>query len=136
METGLADRRSDTRSFPRRGQARGPVVVVTRLLIVGTLLPGLGPPALAREIGESLSGIGDGGAFFQATEQFSDLSEAGPHRASVEALAARGILEGTECAAGRFCPSAHPALGDGGLAGPDAGRNRPGSHGSAAVRGR
>ena len=35
---------------------------------------------------------------------FSDIDEAGPHRGSVEALAAEGVLAGTECGPGVFCP--------------------------------
>ncbi len=100
---GTVDRRSDRAGYPCRRRARGLLVVFTVLLMVGGLLPGLVRPALAREIGESLSGTGEG-AILQATERFSDVGGAGPHRASVEILAARGILEGTECAAGRFCP--------------------------------
>ena len=37
---------------------------------------------------------------------FSDLDEAGPHRAGVENLAELGVLEGTDCAPGEFCPTA------------------------------
>ena len=50
-----------------------------------------------------LSGTGED-ANSAATEPFSDIAEAGVHRANVEILAARGIFEGTECAVGRFCP--------------------------------
>ncbi len=35
---------------------------------------------------------------------FSDLDEAGSHRAAVEGLAEMGVLEGTDCAPGEFCP--------------------------------
>ena len=35
---------------------------------------------------------------------FSDLDEAGPHRVGVEGLAEMGVLEGTDCAPGEFCP--------------------------------
>ena len=35
---------------------------------------------------------------------FSDLGEAGSHRAGVEGLAERGVLEGTLCAPEEFCP--------------------------------
>ena len=35
---------------------------------------------------------------------FSDLDEAGPHRVGVEHLAELGVLDGTECAPGEFCP--------------------------------
>ena len=36
---------------------------------------------------------------------FSDLDEAGPHRAGIENLAEMGVLEGTLCAPGQFCPT-------------------------------
>ena len=36
---------------------------------------------------------------------FSDLDEAGSHRAGIENLAGMGVLEGTECAEGEFCPT-------------------------------
>ena len=35
---------------------------------------------------------------------FSDIDEAGRHRAGVEGLAEMGVLEGTDCAPGQFCP--------------------------------
>ena len=37
---------------------------------------------------------------------YSDLVEAGVHRGAVEALAADGVFDGTECEPGRFCPDA------------------------------
>ncbi len=37
---------------------------------------------------------------------YSDLDGAGPHRAGIEELAELGVLEGTDCAPGEFCPSA------------------------------
>ena len=50
---------------------------------------------------------------------FSDLDEAGSHRAGVEELAEIGVLEGTLCARGGVLPRrAAGALGDGGVAGP------------------
>ncbi|MCE2528572.1 MAG: S-layer homology domain-containing protein [Acidimicrobiia bacterium] len=83
-------------------QARGRLVVFTVLLMMGGLLPGLARPALAWELGEPSSGTGEG-ATSQAAQRFSDVGGAGPHGPNVELLAARGIFEGTECAAGRFC---------------------------------
>lgn len=44
------------------------------------------------------------GVVLQAAEGFTDIADAGVHRANVETLANRGILEGTECAPGQFCP--------------------------------
>jgi len=74
--------------------------VLTLLLMVGGLQPS---PAPASELGKSVSGSG-ADAILQISERFSDIDEAGTHRDSVANLAARGIFEGTECAAGRFCP--------------------------------
>ena len=39
-----------------------------------------------------------------AQQGYRDIAEAGVHRGAVEALAARGIFRGTDCAAGSFCP--------------------------------
>ena len=36
---------------------------------------------------------------------FSDVGEAGSHRAGVERLEGLGVLDGTECEPGRFCPN-------------------------------
>ena len=100
----MVDGRTSRAEYPSRWRARRPVVVLAVSLMVGGLLPGLAGPALALETGEPFPGTGGGRVIVQATERFSDMAEAGPHRASVEALAGRGVLEGTECAAGRFCP--------------------------------
>ena len=40
-----------------------------------------------------------------AQSGFSDLGEAGSHQADVENLAGKGVLEGTECQPGAFCPT-------------------------------
>ena len=40
----------------------------------------------------------------QGADTFGDIDEAGVHARSVEALAEAGIVEGTECGGGRFCP--------------------------------
>ena len=45
-------------------------------------------------------GVADAGA---ASEVFSDLDGAGPHRSAVESLADEGVFEGTECRSGEFC---------------------------------
>ena len=100
----MADRRCGGAELLCRRNARGPVVVFAVLLTVGGLLSGLARPAPARAVGGFFSGAGGESVVLQTTERFSDIGGAGPHRASVEILAARGILEGTECAAGRFCP--------------------------------
>ena len=59
--------------------------VVVGLVLAGSLVVSAG------------AGVAQGG--------FSDLDEAGPHRAGIEGLAELGVLEGTECAAGEFCPT-------------------------------
>ena len=41
----------------------------------------------------------------EADEGYSDIADAGGHRQNVEALQERGILEGTECDPGEFCPT-------------------------------
>ena len=73
--------------------------------MVGGLLPSPASPAPAPETGEFLSSTRSEGGTSHAAEQFSDIAGAGVHQANVEILAARGVLEGTECAAGRFCPN-------------------------------
>ena len=101
--TGTVGRPSDVTGHPRRQQARGLLLAFTVLLMVGGLLPSPASPAPAPEHGELLSGTGED-ANSAATEPFSDIAGAGVHRANVEILAALGTFEGTECAAGRFCP--------------------------------
>lgn len=39
-----------------------------------------------------------------AVAGYSDLGGTGPHREGIEALAELGVLEGTDCAPGEFCP--------------------------------
>ena len=83
------------RSFGRR--AVGGLVG----LLVGVL--GFAGPGPVVAVGEPLL---DGGDVLVSSngEGFSDLADAGVHQASVEILAEEGIIDGTECAAGRFCP--------------------------------
>ena len=65
-----------------------------------------------------VAGMGMGAARAEATQgrpparvaassqgEYSDLADAGVHRGAVEALAADGVLDGTECAPGQFCPN-------------------------------
>ena len=81
-------------------------------LVGGSPVPGVSLDVVASpEDGSWLSGGGsgvgaesprkvaqaDGGAF-------ADLERAGVHRGAVEALAALGVFEGTECGEGLFCP--------------------------------
>ena len=40
----------------------------------------------------------------EAEKGYSDLADAGVHRRNVETLQEKGILEGTECGPGEFCP--------------------------------
>ena len=40
--------------------------------------------------------------------EFSDAEQAGVHREAVGSLAALGVLEGTDCSPGRFCPDSRP----------------------------
>ena len=73
------------------------------VLIAGGMV-GFGPsgPAAATEPGPLVS---DNAAVLQvAGEVFSDIADAGGHQANVETLSDRGILEGTECGPGQFCP--------------------------------
>ena len=65
------------------------LVLVVMVAVVGPVLGvGVSAPAAAADSGSG----------------FSDIDEAGPHRGSVEGLAAEGVLAGTECAPDRFCP--------------------------------
>ena len=52
----------------------------------------------------AVSVVGSAGSV-AADAGFADLDEAGPHRVGVEDLAELGVLEGTDCAPGQFCPS-------------------------------
>ncbi len=45
------------------------------------------------------------GSDLEGGEEYSDVADAGNHRTSVELLAEKGILAGTQCAPGRFCPT-------------------------------
>jgi len=100
---GTVGRPSDVAGYPRRHQTRGLLLALAVLLMVGGLLPSPASPTPAPEHGELLFGTGED-TNSAATEPFFDIAGAGVHRANVEILAARGVLEGTECAAGRFCP--------------------------------
>ena len=71
------------------------------LVVLGGMVGVVGPVAA----GEVIYPDSDGGwVFVDAGDGFSDIADAGGHRANVETLAGRGILDGTECAPGRFCP--------------------------------
>ena len=71
-------------------------------LTVATLgLGAVGPVAATEGTAPTTSGHG---LRLQAGGGFSDISDAGGHRANVETLAGLGILDGTECAPDQFCP--------------------------------
>ena len=77
------------------------LVGLLSLVIVGGMLGAVGPVAAAETIYPRVDGewvLDDAGG------GFSDIADAGGHRANVETLSERGILVGTECASGRFCP--------------------------------
>ena len=48
--------------------------------------------------------VGTAGSAGAAADRFSDITDASVHQPAVEALADEGIVEGTECAPGMFCP--------------------------------
>ena len=60
---------------------------------------------LGCRVGSVGVGAGTGGVVVEADGGvFGDLERAGVHRGAVEALAALGVFEGTECGEGLFCP--------------------------------
>ena len=61
------------------------------------------PLALALALALAASVVGSAGSV-AADARYSDLDGAGPHRAGIEELAESGVLEGTDCAPGEFCP--------------------------------
>ena len=76
--------------------------MLTVLLMAGTLGFGAVGPVTATV--ENLRYSNDEDQQLLASPEYSDISDAGGHRANVEALAERGILQGTECAPEQFCP--------------------------------
>ena len=60
-------------------------------LVVALAVLGSTPAVVAQDMDDSDSG-------------FSDVSEGNFHKADIDALNAQGLLEGTECAEGMFCP--------------------------------
>ena len=102
-----------------RGSVRRTVSFPGKMAVIGAALAvaTVGPAAAAQEGPSGLGGDGmpldaeqgfpdihGEGVFLDAEEGFSDIGDAGVHRANVETLADRGILAGTECAPGQFCP--------------------------------
>ena len=81
------------------------VVVVLGVVLVAGGTPGMGVVGPVNAT-EAVYSSNDGElVFLGGGGEFSDLTEAGVHRANVETLAERGILDGTECAPGQFCPN-------------------------------
>ena len=60
-------------------------------VVVAVAVLGSAPAVVAQDMDDSDSG-------------FSDVSEGNFHKADIDALNAQGLLEGTECAEGMFCP--------------------------------
>ena len=65
-------------------------VVVAALAVVG-----LAPAAAAQDVQEDAGGT---------AASFEDVT-GGVHKPAIDALAARGLFDGTECAENRFCPA-------------------------------
>ena len=63
--------------------------------MVGPVSGEMGQPGLSSEVEGAL----------EAGEGYSDIADAGGHRGNVEVLQERGILAGTECGPGEFCPT-------------------------------
>ena len=83
--------------------SRGIVGLFAFVLVGGLVLEmGVVGPVAASA---SVARVGDGDGVLQVVgEGFSDIADAGGHRGNVETLAEMGVLEGTECAPGQFCP--------------------------------
>ena len=65
--------------------------LVAATLVVALAVLGSTPAVVAQDMDDSDSG-------------FSDVSEGNFHKADIDALNEQGLLEGTECAEGMFCP--------------------------------
>ena len=85
-------------------QGRDVFRCVATVVLVAGLVVGVGGVSPAAVWDGDVVVLDGGSAVFLQKIRFSDIGEAGEHRANVETLAERGILEGTECAPGRFCP--------------------------------
>ncbi len=68
--------------------------VVVAVIVTAVAVVGLAPVAAARPADTRT---------VQAADGFGDVT-GGVHRPAIDALAARGVFDGTECADGRFCP--------------------------------
>ena len=83
----------------RRG---GGMMVVLALVVVASVLP----VGAVSEVGAgSVAVVGsDAGLVAVGVGGFSDVGEGSVHAPAVEALAADGVFDGTECGQGLFCP--------------------------------
>ena len=66
--------------------------------MISILVVSLVAPAAAAEPGRG------GGDILARVQPYSDASQFGVHSENIEALAAEGVFEGTDCSAGLFCP--------------------------------
>ena len=74
------------------------------LLLVGSVLGLTGPDAVVAVAEPLVQGL-DVGVLSEAGEGFSDIADAGSHRASVEVLAEEGIFGGHRVRAGEVLSS-------------------------------
>ena len=82
----------------RRSVTRTVLLVLALVAGTATSASGVG----ADGVGAARAGVLDPAVYAQPT--YSDIGGAGVHLSAVEALAAAGVLAGTDCAPGRFCP--------------------------------
>ena len=81
--------------------ARSLIGLAVLPLMAGAVGVWASAPAAAAE-----DGFSDGApANAVVAEEFSDIAEAGVHRENVKTLRDRGVMEGTFCAPGHFCPN-------------------------------
>ena len=86
----------------RRRFTRGAAGVLGAMVIAGGSM-GLGGVGPVSGTVPGLSSSDVEGAW-EAEKGYSDTADAGVHRPNVETLRERGIMEGTECGPGEFCP--------------------------------
>ena len=72
---------------------RPSVFCMISILVVSSIAP-----AAAAEPGQG------GGGILASVQPYADASQFGVHSENIEALAAEGVFEGTDCSAGLFCP--------------------------------
>ena len=81
------------------------LVVVLGVVVIAASSPGLGPVGSVAAMEEVGGEIDIEDVWIESNGGFSDIADAGVHRADVEILSELGILAGTECASGKFCPN-------------------------------